>query len=225
MPPKLTARDAFNATVIGAAAGLLAWYIASTLSITATPVRAALPMLWLVLGIIAPLGLWIASLLAQRIPTIFQLAKYGLIGVLNTLLNLSIINFLATLTGITAGIGAGSFAIAGFVVANTHSFFWNKYWTFGARSTEEAPVQYMEFLMVTAASSLIGAALVAGLTHFVAPPFGLNARQWLNLANGFAIIVSLIWNFLGYKFFVFTPTPRSHGRKPREERSEYPKGL
>lgn len=203
MPPKLTSRDAFNAAVISAAAGLLAWYIASNLSITAAPVRAALPMLWLVLGVLAPVGLWIASLLAQRLPTLFQLAKYGLIGVLNTLLNLSIINFLATLTGITAGIGAGSFVIAGFVVANTHSFFWNKHWAFASRSTEQAPVQYVEFLMVTAASSLMGAALVAGLTHFIAPPFGLNARQWLNLANVFAIVVSLVWNFLGYKFFVF----------------------
>lgn len=203
MPPKFTVRDARNAGVIGAAAGLFAWYIASILNITAALARTALPILWLILGVLAPLGLWIASLLAQRIPALFQLAKYGLIGVLNTLLNLSIINFLATLTGITAGIGAGLFVIGGFVVANTHSFFWNKYWTFAARSTEEAPVQYMEFLMVTAASSLMGAALVAALTHFIAPPLGLNARQWLNLANVFAIIISLVWNFVGYKFFVF----------------------
>lgn len=203
MPPKLTARDALNAAVIGAAAGLLAWYIGGTLNLKQPLVEKILPWLWILLALAAPAGLWVAAALARRIPALFQLAKYGLIGVLNTLLGLSIVNLFATLTGITTGIGAGSFVIAGFVVANTHSFFWNKYWAFGGGSATNAPVQYMEFLVVTAISSLLGATLVAGLTNFIAPPLGLNSHQWLNLANVFAIAISLVWNFVGYKFFVF----------------------
>lgn len=203
MSPHLTSRDVRNALIIGAAAGLLAWYIGGNLDLKQPLVEKILPWLWIVLALGAPAGLWVAALLARRIPTLFQLAKYGLIGALNTLLSLAIVNALANLTGITAGVGAGSFIIAGFIVANTHSFFWNKYWTFGDGSTANAPVQYAGFLVVTAASSLIGAALVATLTHFVAPPFGLNAQQWLNLANVFAIAISLVWNFIGYKLLVF----------------------
>lgn len=201
----LTRRDRINAHVVGALAGLLAWYILARTGVDRTPLQAILPWLWLVLGIAAPVGLWVAALLAQRFATLYQFAKYGLIGVFNSLLSFAILNFLAALTGRTKGVAVGVFVIVAFIIANTNSFFWNKYWTFKSSSPTAMPVQYAQFFLVTATSSLIAAVLVSALTRFVAPPFGLNDTQWLNAANLAGIAVALAWNFAGYKLFVFNP--------------------
>ncbi|MBI3305289.1 GtrA family protein [Candidatus Parcubacteria bacterium] len=203
MTPKLAAHDALNATVIGVAAGLLAWYVLTSASVGNSLVRSFLPWLWLVVGIAAPVGLWFAAVLTRQLPTLYQFAKYGLIGVVNTLLSFAILNFLAHLTGVTQGLGAGVFVVMAFVIANTHSFLWNKNWTFNATAARAAPVQYLQFSAVTLTSSLLAALLVSAITHFASPPTGLTATQWLNVANLAGTILALAGNFLGFKIFVF----------------------
>lgn len=203
MTPKFTAHDALNAVVIGTGAGLLAWYVLASANVGNALVQSFLPWLWLILAVAAPIGLWIAATVARQLPTLYQFAKYGLVGVVNTLLSFAILNFLANLTGVTKGLGAGMFVVVAFIIANTHSFFWNKYWTFNAASARAAPVQYMQFSIVSLTSSVLAALLVSAITHFASPPAGLTATQWLNVANLAGTILALAWNFLGFKLFVF----------------------
>ncbi len=198
-----TWNDSRNAVILGTVAGLLFWYIGVRVHISQPIAAAALPWLWLGGAILAPVGLWIAALLAQKLPALYQFAKYGLIGVANTLLSLTTVNFLAQRTGIETGLVAGGFVIVGFLIANTHSFFWNKHWTFANRTQGQAPVQYLGFLLATAASTLLAAGLVSAITHFVAPPDEFTAAQWLNAANLVGIVIALAWNFFAYKFIVF----------------------
>ncbi|MDA3814926.1 MAG: hypothetical protein PF549_01000, partial [Patescibacteria group bacterium] len=52
----------------------------------------------IVLLILANLALWVASVLAKKIPVFLQLAKFAAVGVFNTFLNWGIVNLLMYLT-------------------------------------------------------------------------------------------------------------------------------
>jgi len=41
------------------------------------------------------------------------------------------------------------------------------------------------------------------IVNYIAYPSFLSPRQWANVALLVATLVSLVWNFVGYKFFVF----------------------
>lgn len=59
------------------------------------------------------------------------------------------------------------------------------------------------FVGISLVGVLINSGIVAGVTAYVPPQFGLNQEFWTNLAKAAATGVSLIWNFAGYKLFVF----------------------
>lgn len=59
------------------------------------------------------------------------------------------------------------------------------------------------FFAVSVVGVLINSGIITLLTSYVDPVFGLNEKLWLNLAKAAATAVSLVWNFAGYKVFVF----------------------
>src|SRR3989344_219585 len=52
--------------------------------------------------------------------------------------------------------------------------------------------------------SLVGIAINTGIVYagssFVSPLFGVSAGAWVNIVKLLATVVSMVWNFLGYKF-------------------------
>src|SRR3989344_9065451 len=66
----------------------------------------------------------------------FQLGKYGVIGVLNTLLNAGIYNLLIFITDIASGFTVDLFFVVAFVITVANSFFWNRYWAFSGTGRE-----------------------------------------------------------------------------------------
>lgn len=164
-----------------------------------------------------PVGLIVASFLARYVAIIWQLAKFLVIGAMNTLVDLGV---LALITGYTAGaalssehtwFSAAAFTITyyslykaiSFIVANINSYFWNKYWTFGSREREKAPEQFLQFFVV----SIVGFALNVTLASLIFTGFSgneaLSVAQWGLIGAVCGSIGSLGWNFVGYKFFVF----------------------
>ena len=197
---KLSRFDIFAILLIG---GVFGWLL---IPITKS-VRLAVPDGWLyalpaVMPPIALMCLWVLARLGRRRLGFFQLGKYAAIGFFNTALDFGIINLLSLATGITKGIGVGFINAASFTVAVVNSFFWNKYWTFrspgGSRSAE-----FVQFVIVSLVGLLINSAFVAAMTTYVVPPWELDGRQWLNAVKAMAIVISLLWNFTGYKFIVF----------------------
>lgn len=59
------------------------------------------------------------------------------------------------------------------------------------------------FIAVTVLGALINSGIVVLVTSQISPLFGLNKEAWLNAAKAGATAVSLVWNFAGYKVFVF----------------------
>lgn len=135
--------------------------------------------------------------------TLYQLSKFMLVGGLNFLLDLGVLNLLIVIFGVSQGLPAAIFKATAFGVAVTFSFFMNKFWTFGARSTAEALQEFVEFFVV----ALIGLGINLGTFSFVNDYIGVRAglppATWANIAALSAAVIGTAWNFIAIKFFVF----------------------
>ena len=143
-----------------------------------------------------------AKFIFKKLPVIMQLGKFAETGVLNTIIDLGILNLLMWVSGITSGVWLILMNVLSFSVATTNSYFWNKFWTF-EKKEGQAGKEFTSFFVV----SLIGIAINTGIvfagSSFVSPLFGVSAGAWVNIVKLLATVVSMIWNFMGYKFIVF----------------------
>jgi len=148
-------------------------------------------------------GTWIAWLMGKRFLWIFQLAKYLLIGVLATIADLGILNFLMGTSGIAIGLWYSVFKGISFIVATCAKYFGDKFWAFEKMEKEGMHKEFGQFFIVT----LIGLGLNVGVASFVVnvigPQFGLNETLWANIGGITAAFGVTVWNFIGYKFIVF----------------------
>lgn len=156
-------------------------------------------VLFVVLPILAILGMFTASIAGKRLKLMWQVAKFGLVGVLNTAIDFGILNLLILLTNFTTGAGIGVINIPSFLLAIINSYFWNRKWVF-----EEAKQgNFFVFAAVTIIGLLINTSVVVGITTYTQPAFGFSPTLWANVAKVFATGFSMIWNFTGYKMIVF----------------------
>lgn len=158
----------------------------------------ALPLL---LPALAVIGLLFADFLGKRFFVIWQAAKFGLVGILNTLIDLGVLNFLSMLTGITKGFIVGGVNVPGFSVAVVNSYFWNKLWVFQRK--ERLFRDFPQFLAISVIGILLNSGIIVVITTYISPLFGVSEEVWLNIAKVAAVPVNMTWNFLGYKFIVF----------------------
>lgn len=133
-----------------------------------------------------------------------QIIKFGIVGGINTGIDFLVLNILIYLTGITAGAELFVLNSISFSIAVINSYFLNKHWTFQDKTqTEQEPIKFSRFLAISVVGVVINGLVITGITTSIAPLFGLSAVLWTNVAKLIATGVSLIWNFIGYKFFVF----------------------
>ncbi len=132
-----------------------------------------------------------------------QFSVFVVIGGINTTIDFAVLNMAMYLTGITNGSGLFVLNTISFFVAVINSYFMNKYWTFKDVTRNQEETKFAQFIAVSVAGSGINSSIVAGITTFIAPVFGISPVLWANIAKLLATGISLIWNFVGYKLFVF----------------------
>ncbi len=152
--------------------------------------------------IFACFALLIASLLARWLPILLQLAKFSAIGGLNTVLDLGVLNILIIIAGVATGYGYSLFKGISFIVANINSYFWNKNWTFGS-SGKASVKEFGQFVTVSVVGFIINIGTASILVNVIGAPQNFSPERWANIGAISAVVISLIWNFVGYKFFVF----------------------
>ncbi len=130
------------------------------------------------------------------------MGKYGVIGVLNTLLNAGVFNLLIALTGIAVGLTLDSFLIIAFIIAVINSYFWNKYWAFGSTSVQIGG-EATRFFAVSAVVALVNAGILHLIVNIIGAPHGVDPKIWANFGLAVTIISAFFGNFFSYKFFVF----------------------
>ena len=168
----------------------------------------------IILPVATSSGYWVLFEIGKKITFLPQLARYGLIGVVNTVMSLGIINIFILLTGVSGGYLADVFAAVAFVFVVTNSFFWNKYWTFNAGQDQKTVKEYIEFFAVSLSGAFINVGLFHLLVNVIGPKGGISPVAWANITILIGIPISLAWNFTGYKFFVFKKTAAVVPEKP-----------
>ncbi|HEX7586053.1 MAG TPA: GtrA family protein [Patescibacteria group bacterium] len=163
-----------------------------------------------------PLGIAIAHRIGKKISTIWQIAKFGVIGVLNTLVDLGILSVLIFLFRSLFGTKAGDiifplmgitfysiYKSASFIAANINSYYWNKYWTFDQTIKEKNRSEFLQFFAVSIVGFLVNVTVASVVFKSVTPFAGFNSDQWGLIGAAAGSILGLVWNFIGYKFIVF----------------------
>lgn len=132
-----------------------------------------------------------------------QLARFGLTGLINTIIDFAIFNLLLSLTSWTKGPGLLCINFIAVIVAAANSFYMNRRFTFRASAQ---PAQFRQFVI----STLCGMALNSlGVMVFANVEY---SNSWatagaLNLGKVCGAILSASWNFLLYRHWVFAVPP------------------
>lgn len=190
--------------LLGLLAGLMTGIFAIPFVIN-TGLIQKIPYHYTVLLVILPIataaGVAVAGLIGRRVLVIWQVAKFGLVGVLNTLIDLGVFNLLIFATGSVKGNPLVIFKVISFSAAVINSYIWNKNWVFEDRRSENR--QFIQFLIVSLVSVAVAAGIIKVMTEYISPVGGLSQVQWANVAQLVTIVFSFVWNYLGYKFIVF----------------------
>jgi len=201
-------KDLILVGVIGAAVGLLVQPILKNLTqeihaIVPAPYGVVSLLVFFGFVILAPVALSIAALIGKKIPVIYQFAKFAAVGSLNSFVDLGVFNLETFLAGGVPGAGLFSVLKAiSFLAATTNSYFWNKYWTFGA-SGQAGAGEVVKFYGVAITGGIVNVG-VATAVKAIADAAGFPENLWGNIVSPVVgIFAVFMWNFLGYKFFVF----------------------
>lgn len=161
--------------------------------------------LWLIfLPFATVLGLFVVwRLFKNTLPVLYQIGKYGIIGILNTVLSASIFNLLISSSNMTQGIAINLFALAAFFVSVTNSFLWNKFWTFSQKERAYIKTQYIKFFLVNGVVTILDLLFIHTGVNIIGAPAGFDQKIWANIIFFLTIPVSFLGNFLGYRRFVF----------------------
>lgn len=153
--------------------------------------------------ILAVIAIFLAEIIGRKFLVVYQLAKFLLVGAFFAVFDLIILNFLIAWLGITKTeiLKYAIFVIISFVIVTTFKYFANKYWAFEKKEKERMEREFAQFFIVTLLSLFLQTAFASFsfklLTNYLSPLLAGN------LGKIFGIVVASIWNFLGYKFFVF----------------------
>lgn len=139
-----------------------------------------------------------------------QFGKFFLVGTMNTLIDLVIINIETILSGVKQGPGYAVQKGASFLVAVTFSYFLNKNWTFEDSSKEEQAKKFSQFLIVSIVGMIINVTVATLAVTYLKPIVNntlqlafLTDQLWVSIGALCGTAIGLIWNFIGYKFLVF----------------------
>jgi len=162
--------------------------------------------LWLlavVFPILAPFCLWLAALMGKKIVSLYQLAKFLLIGVIATIFDLGTLSIFINLSGIDSGRAFTAFKGVSFVIATALKYLPDKYWAFKKTEVVDKRKEFAQFFGVTLVGLVINMYIADLLVNQLGPQFGLPDKLWANIGGIAATAAVFIWNFVGYKFFVF----------------------
>ncbi len=124
-----------------------------------------------------------------------EMAKFGVVGAINTVLDFAVLNLLVF------GLGVPTLRskVASTVVAATSSYLMNRHWTFRHRERQAVRREYTLFFALNAIGLLIALAIL-GFVRYV---LGLDGVIATNAANVVALGAGTTFRFWSYRRFVW----------------------
>lgn len=136
-----------------------------------------------------------------------QIKRFVVVGVLNTAVDLTVLNTLIFLSHMGRnGIWFSFFKAISFLVAVLNSYIINHSWTFEGSPGKKSVAQAGQFLMVSLFGAVINVGGASYVATYISPPLDI-VKYWPSIAALAGTACGLIFNFLGYKHIVFA-TPR-----------------
>ena len=134
-----------------------------------------------------------------------QATRFCIVGVVNTVIDIVVLNLLILVTGTGhSGPLFTAFKTISFGAALLNSFFMNSRWTFACESASRPTVsQGAQFVVISVLSSVVNVASASYVASFMKPPAEL-AAYWPTVAALVGTVFSFVFNFIGYKFLVFS---------------------
>lgn len=196
----VTKLDILYAIVTGLTAGIIAWlvltFLQSNLPFGFGPAWLVfvLPILWI--G-----GVQLGYVLGRWFGFFNQFGKYVAIGFTNFAVDAGIFNLLLSFTHKTEGGPLVIQKTISFIFAVTHSYFWNRRWSF-ASAQANTRSEYIKFMLV----NVIALAVNVGVAYLVVHsgrPATFTPEAWANIGAVAGSAAALIFSFVGFKIFVF----------------------
>lgn len=135
-----------------------------------------------------------------------QFGKFFLVGIMNTLIDLIVLNISTLSSGITEGSGYAIQKGFSFIAAVTFSYFVNKNWTFQDKSTENSGRKFSQFFFISIIGMIINVSAATAAITYIKPLLNLtflSDQLWVSIGALCGTAIGLLWNFLGYKLWVF----------------------
>lgn len=134
-----------------------------------------------------------------------QATRFCIVGIINTAVDIVVLNLLILITGTGhSGPLFTAFKTISFLVALLNSFYMNSRWTFAGESGARPTVaQGAQFIVISVLASVVNIASASYVASFMKPPAEL-VNYWPTFAALVGTVFSFVFNFIGYKFLVFS---------------------
>ncbi|OGM98780.1 MAG: hypothetical protein A2817_00200 [Candidatus Yanofskybacteria bacterium RIFCSPHIGHO2_01_FULL_39_8b] len=196
-----TKKDFISSIITGFYTGLIAWRVFVFIE---KPDFFGISLAWLIVfvPVLWVLGVNLGYFLGKWMPFFNQFGKYAAVGFTNAAVDFGVLNLLIAYSGIASGFIFSIFKGASFIIAVTHSYFWNKYWAFQDRTTEQKG-EFFKFFVVNTIVAAINIGTASFVVNSIEPQFGLDTNVWANIGAVIGSAVALIFNFIGFRLVVF----------------------
>jgi putative flippase GtrA len=132
--------------------------------------------------------------------------KFMFVGALGAVVDFGALNILTHVLDLPVTLAG----VISFLLAVTHNFTWNRYWTYPESRRFPPLPQYVQFLVINATALLIRVpilALVPGPVAGLLESIGLtpSAAEVLsnNIALALAVGIAMFWNFFVNRFITY----------------------
>lgn len=136
-------------------------------------------------------------------PLAAQIARFVVVGVINTAVDLCVLNSLMFFFG--TGPEGGLYAVwkgCSFAVAVINSYLLNRFWVF-ASAQSTLGTRFAQFIAVSIVGFWLNVLVASLVFHTLAGIYTVHVQLLGSVAAIAGTCVVLVWNFVGYKFFVF----------------------
>lgn len=130
-----------------------------------------------------------------------RFVKFATVGVANTVISVAVFNLCALALGLPATVSN----VLAYAVGFVNSFYWNRAWTFADRRHLGVAHTLPRFALVNIGGLIITTSTVWILERYgpIASWHGAGAVVRLNVIEGLAICLGLLWNYTLMRVWVF----------------------
>jgi putative flippase GtrA len=127
-----------------------------------------------------------------------QLARFIVVGFLNTFVDLMAFYLLGLIPGMPDVAAKG----VSYILGICNSFLWNKYWTFGAGRSAKGGREFAVFFAVNTPPLIVNVVVFTLLGLWIG-----EGTFIVRMSKAFAAaVISVAWNFLGSRYLAFRHT-------------------